>query len=301
MNTHGQAVPFSGIGAAMAQPIDAASTRSLIATVVAVGPVERLESAAATLETLGDAGMVRGILISEGNDPSPQAYVSGNTVSMNGLKPSYTDNAVAALRLPSLPTLVWWRGGRPETLDDLAELADRIVLDEDDPDAAWRRAVGLFEDSAFTDVRWARLTQWRALMAQFFDIPEVRDASAQFTGVRIVARDALSARLFGAWLTSSLRVGPNFAVDIVEGDLESPIQEIRLGDQSQELALRLAGGRTCLESSVAVAGHRRVSRVVSLRRAELNDVLTGELRIRSRDEPFERALKALVGEAPPGS
>ena len=31
--------------------------------------------------------MVRGILISEGDDPSPQAYVSGNTVTMNGLKP----------------------------------------------------------------------------------------------------------------------------------------------------------------------------------------------------------------------
>jgi glucose-6-phosphate dehydrogenase assembly protein OpcA len=295
VTTHGRAVPFSGITGAMASALDASSTRGLVATVVAVGPMERLESAAATLEKLGDAGTVRGILISEGDDAAPQPLVSGNTVRLNGLKPSYTDNAVAALRLSSLPTLVWWRGGRLEMLDGLADLADRIVLDEDEPEPAWRRATGLFEESAFTDVRWARLTQWRALMAQFFDIPEVQAASANFSRLRIVARDQLSARLFSAWLTSSLRTRQGFAVDLETGALDSPIEEVRLGDGVQELALRLAPGRTCLETAVAVTGHRRVSRVVSMHREDISDVLTGELRIRSRDEPFERTLRALIG------
>ena len=55
--------------------------RALVATVVAVGPVDRLGRRAGTLEALGDAGTVRGILISEGNNPSPPAQVAGNTVT----------------------------------------------------------------------------------------------------------------------------------------------------------------------------------------------------------------------------
>ena len=71
----------------------------------------------------------------------------------------------------------------PRSLDDLAELADRIVLDEDRPDGAWsasRRRCST--DSAFSDLRWARLTRWRTLMAQFFDIPGVRDAQRAVHG-----------------------------------------------------------------------------------------------------------------------
>ena len=47
------------------------------------------------------------------------------------LAPRYLNNAVAALRLSSLPALVWWRGGSLDALDDLADLADRLVLDTD--------------------------------------------------------------------------------------------------------------------------------------------------------------------------
>ena len=87
-------------------------------------------AAAEALQSLGDAGTVRGILISEGDSAAPPARVAGNTVALHGLKPAFFNNAVAALRLSSLPTLVWWRG-RPDTLDGLAGLAERIVLDDD--------------------------------------------------------------------------------------------------------------------------------------------------------------------------
>ena len=96
------------------------------------------------------------------------------------MKPQFLNNAVAALRLSSLPTLVWWRGGSVDALEGVAELADRVVLDDDQPEATWARAVTLFEDSAFSDLRWARLTEWRALMAHFFDIPEVLAAAEIF-------------------------------------------------------------------------------------------------------------------------
>ncbi len=133
----GADVSFNKIGEAMArgtcQDSGATPMRALVATVVAIGPTDRLVAAAEALQSLGDAGTVRGILISEGDSAATPARVAGNTVALHGLKPAFFNNAVAALRLSSLPTLVWWRGGRPDALDGLADLADRIVLDDDQP------------------------------------------------------------------------------------------------------------------------------------------------------------------------
>ena len=81
---------------------------------------------------------------------------------------------MAALRLSSLPAVVWWRGGSVEALDDLANLADRLVLDTPDPDDVWARADTLFERTALTDLRWTRLTRWRAALAHLFDLSHVR-------------------------------------------------------------------------------------------------------------------------------
>lgn len=292
----GDAVPFSNIAAAMARGAcaDAGAMRALVATVVAIGPEERLAGAASTLQAFGDAGTVRGILISEGDNPAPPARVSGNTVSLYGLKPQYVNNAVAALRLSSLPTLVWWRGGRPDTIDAVADLAERIVLDAERPEDVWRRAVTLFDKTGFSDVRWAKLTQWRAMMAHFFDIPEVRAARSTFTTLTISCADTLSARLFASWLTSSLQFANGFTVDIREVRGEPVMVEVRLGDHEQELVLRLSSAK-CLETSVSVRGHRSFSRVVSYIEVTPQRVLTEELRVRARDIAFERTLRALVG------
>jgi glucose-6-phosphate dehydrogenase assembly protein OpcA len=296
-DARGEVVPFSHIAAAMARSSgpDAGAMRALVATVVAIGPDDRLADAAQALQSLGDAGTVRGILVSEGDNPAPPAHVAGNTVALYGLKPSYVNNVVAALRLSSLPTLVWWRGGRADTVDGLAELADRIVLDEEQPETVWRRALTLVENSAFSDMRWAKLTQWRALMAHFFDIPEVRAAIPTLTRLTIHGADEMSARLYAAWLTSTVQFGPDFAVDIQpsSGDERAALREIRLGDREQELSIRLAG-RSCVETAVSVQGHRSVSRIVAVTDCTLRHVLTEELRIRARDLAFEQALRRVV-------
>jgi glucose-6-phosphate dehydrogenase assembly protein OpcA len=295
----GAVVPFAKIGDAMARSVcrDTSATpmRALVATVVAVGPADRLGNAAAALRVLGDAGTVRGILISEGNDPAPPARVSGNTVALHGLKGRYINNAVAALRLSSLPTALWWRGGRPDMLHGLATLADRVILDEPNPEPIWEWASRLFEDSAFSDMRWAQLTQFRALTAHFFDIAEVRAAASAFTVLQIRSGDRLSADLFAAWLTSTVQFGRRFTVDIQEAS-GVPIQEVRLQDGEQELVLRLCESRTCVETAVSVKGHRGASRVVPLGDQSLSGIVTQELRIRARDAAFERAVRSLLAD-----
>ena len=90
---------------------DAAPARALTATVVAVGPRERLQDVVEPLQTLGNSGAIRGILIPQGSTAESGARVASNVVVLNGLPDNFIDNAVAALRLSSLPTVIWWRGG----------------------------------------------------------------------------------------------------------------------------------------------------------------------------------------------
>lgn len=293
-------VPFTKIAEEMAQRVceDSAATpmRALVATVVAVGRPERLEDAASALRTLADAGTVRGILISEGTNPAPSPLVAGNTVALHGLKSEYVDNAVAALRFSSLPTVVWWRGGEPDTLDGLARLAERVILDADDPERTWARATHLLEDSAFSDLRWARLTQWRALMAHFFDMPEVQGACTSFTRLEFQANDRWSAALFGAWLTTSIGFRKGFTVRINNGASDVPVEGIHLGNDEHQLRLRLNDRRTSIETSVSVPGHRGATRLVPLTDQTLSNAVKEEIRIRARDAAFERAMRAVLAD-----
>ena len=180
------------------------AARALTATVIVVGPPDRLIAAADALEQLGDAGGVRAILISEGTHTAPVARVTENAIAIAGLAPQFLNNAVAALRLSSLPAVVWWRGGSVEALDDLADLADRLVLDVEDPATVWPGAPALFERTAVTDLHWTRLTRWRAVLAHLFDLPNVRGAAAGLDRLEIDAADRPAARLFAGWLRSSL-------------------------------------------------------------------------------------------------
>jgi hypothetical protein len=68
-----------------------------------------------------------------------------------------------------------------------------------------------------------------------------------------------------------------------------------LGDGTQELTLRLDANRTCVESAALVHGLAPASRTVSLGDQGLAALLGQELRIRSRDLAFERAVAVSKG------
>jgi glucose-6-phosphate dehydrogenase assembly protein OpcA len=284
---------LSGAGADEAKR---AAGLALTATIVLAGPLERLDGAAAALQQLTDVG-VRTILISYGTSSEPAVRVADHVVALDGLRQDYLNNAVAALRLSSLPTLVWWRGGAPETLDGLASLADRLILDAEDPRPAWARAAVLAERTALSDLRWTRLTRWRALMSHFFDIPEVRDAAPAFDRLRVEGSDPYAARLFAGWLSSSLHWTGGVTIDLCEVAGPDPITLVELGDDDEELTLRLGSSHRCVETSVRVHGHGGASRIVSLGDQGLAALIGEELRIRSRDTAFERAVAAAQGIA----
>jgi glucose-6-phosphate dehydrogenase assembly protein OpcA len=297
---NGAEVRFSEIEAALGRVTvpegRRASGLALTATVVVVGPPERLTEAADALTQLSDIA-IRAILISYGDSATPVVRVAEHAVALDGLTPHYLNNAVAALRLSSLPTLVWWRGGAPELLDGLANLADRLVLDAEDPQPVWARVGALAERAATSDLRWTRLTRWRALTAHFWDIPEMRAAAGGFNRLQIVGSDLHAARLYAAWLVSTLKWTPA-TLDVRERQGGPAIESVELGDGEQELTLRTASNGTCIETAARVRGHAGyVSRIVSFGDQGLSALIAEELRIRSRDLAFERAVASVGGLA----
>jgi len=267
-----------------------ATTRATIATVIVIGPPERLITAADAIEHLGDVG-VRAILISEGTQAEPVARVTDSAVAVSGLAPAYLNNAVAALRLSSLPAAVWWRGGSTTAFGDLAELADRLIMDVDQPDDLWSTAVRLFDRTAFTDLRWAAITRWRAALAHLFDLPNVRRRAANLKTVTIGAADAASARLFAGWLKSSLPwpSGATITIRGARAEHASPLECVTLECDGPPIALKMREGRGCFE---ATTGANESEHVVPTGEMSLSSLIGEELGVRTRDFAFERALVA---------
>ena len=266
-----------------------AEQRSLTGTIIAVVQSGTEGAAAEALASLSAVSGVQPVIISLGDNPeAPRTTQLGATV-IEGLPPRYLDNAVASLRVSSLPAAVWWRTGDPQALEDLAALVDRIVLDLEDPVEAWARVPALASHVAVSDIRWARLTRWRDLMAQFFEVPEVRRAT--YSRVEIRGADRHDAALLAGWLKSRLPGGADLDVDH-QADAGPKLASIELSGPEARLSVRLLPNGTCLETVVAVQDGSPVSRVVARGDDRLPALLGEELRVRSRDLAFEDAVRA---------
>lgn len=131
-------------------------------------------------------------------------------------------SVVIPLLIPDLPAFVWWTGTPPADAShftELAGLADRLLVDSADfarPEAVLPTLLELVRGRrgsfGVTDLNWTRLTVWRELVAQFFDVPEWRPFLDRVTGLRVgfaVDADGRSihpsqALLLVGWLASRL-------------------------------------------------------------------------------------------------
>jgi len=296
---NGVDVPFSKIESTLARLARGGRRRSggparaFTTTVVVVGERDRLTDASDALAHLCEAEGVRAILISEGDRTSPGARVTDHAIGISGLSSRYLNNAVAALRLSSLPTAVWWRGGSPEALRDIAVLADRLIVDVADPTAAWGMIASIVEQTAVTDLRWTRLTRWRSLLAHLFDLPDV--CRKPVRKLSIVASDPFAARLFAGWLRATLQWGPDVEIDLRASDTlnaRSLLDSVELDAATHQIIVTMRRDSGCLHAEIA--GHDASARVVPLGEGTLTAVIGEELGVRTRDMAFERALAAAL-------
>ncbi len=296
----GKEIPFSDLETALGGVRESEVRRKLprasTGTLVALGTPAQLAPTVTALADVGTTAGVRAILIAEGTQARPVVRMTESLIAIDGLAPRYLNNAVAAVRLPSLPALIWWRGGSEQALQDVTALADRLVLDTRDPDHVWERAAAFLEQTALTDLRWTRLTRWRSVVAHLFDLPQVRHATPTFRRLVIEAGDRSAARLFAAWLVSCLRCeGMQIQIGTVTGDGRSVLESVQLTGDRISIAVHRMRGSDCLKA--AVDGDVVEDRVAPLGETTLAACMYQELAVRSRDLAFERAL-ARLGAVP---
>ncbi len=128
---------------------------------------------------------------------------------------------IVALALPDLPTFVWWPGQPPladKRFARLAHATNRMVVDSLDFQRCGINLMrvhelckAISERCAITDLNWARLTPWRSMVSQFFDIPDSRWALDRITSVKLQfghhassRLNAAQAMLLAGWLSSRL-------------------------------------------------------------------------------------------------
>ena len=273
----------------MAEPVIAVHAQT--ATIVAVCTIERIAETSDALASLRDRSAVRTILISLGDNPQPAIEVEQDLITIRQIVPRYLNNAVALLRLSSLPSIAWWRGGDVALLPDLAALVDRLVLDAKDPRDAWAVVPQLAPMTMVGDLRWTALTRWRNLMAQFFDVPTVRESSGSFSRLEISAGDLFAARLFAGWMTARLPEGGTLTTEISSTPAGDGLQSVTLSGPRHRLSLALGPGNLCIETSIEASGQSVMSRVVPLGARTAEALMADEMRVSARDVAFEEALR----------
>lgn len=251
-------------------------------------------------------------------------------------------SAVIPLLLPDLPVFLWWTETPPleaRSFDDLLELADRLIVDSADfarPDATLARLHAVARAGhgryGLTDFNWTRITPWRELTSQFFDVPAWRPFLDGITGLRVgFAVDAdgreihpSQALLFIGWLASRLgwtarealapaeaggllfamrrpdgtaipvRARPRFMRGLDEGDLSGLRIQAEHDGQHAEFVVKRAEDGGYATALVTMGGRGVAERIVPLGKPGVSDLLGEELTIARSDAIYEDALAALV-------
>jgi glucose-6-phosphate dehydrogenase assembly protein OpcA len=265
--------------------------RALTATVIAVCESKRFADTSSALASVRERSGVRSILISLGDNPQPPVETNEGNVTIRDIVPRYLNNAVAALRLSSLPSIAWWRGGDSRLLPDLAALVDCLILDAEDPRESWKLVPQLARSTQVGDLRWTALTRCRSLIAQFFDVPAVQAAIGSFTKTRIVAGDVHTARLLAGWLSARLPEGGTLGTEISTANGAVRVQSVALIGSKYRLSLELVSTTNCIRTSIEESGSTEVSRIVPVGDQSNEALIAQELRVRARDRAFEEAVR----------
>jgi glucose-6-phosphate dehydrogenase assembly protein OpcA len=248
-------------------------------------------------------------------------------------------SVVIPLLVPDLPVFLWWTGTPPREarhLDDLVTLADRLIVDSADfarPELTLPHVARLARlRVGITDLNWARLTHWRELIAQFFDVPSWRPFLGGITGIRagfavdMDGRDIhpLQALLLLGWLASRLgwrpvealapaeaggllfrmgrddgapimvRLRPRFERGLDAGDMSGVRIQATLGRDTAEFVIKRAPDERHATATATINGVARGERVVPLPALGIRDLLGEELAIAGNDHVYEGALGVLM-------
>jgi glucose-6-phosphate dehydrogenase assembly protein OpcA len=210
-------------------------------------------------------------------------------IRMRGEIAAHSASVIRPLLLPDSPVVIWWPGKPPTNLaeDELAQLAGRRVTDASAagrPLAALQTRADSYTPGD-TDLSWTRLTPWRALLAAALD-----QYPSKIKSILVEAeRNNPSADLLAAWLKNRLELDVTHQVSDGPG-----ITAVRLGTAAGDIAITRPDG---LLASYAVPG--QPERLVALKRRDVTDLISEELRRMDPDNVFESTVKSLARQPAP--
>lgn len=247
---------------------------------------------------------------------------------------------VIPLLISELPVFLWWTETpsiEAPLFSAIASVASRLVVDSADfarPERTLPALADLVETGAsfaLTDLNWTRLTAWRELVAQFFDVPEWRAYLDAIAGVRIgfgVDMDGREihpsqALLLLGWLAARVgwraeehlapseaggllfrmrrpdggavwvRVRPRFVRGADEGDVTGLRLLADREHHAEFVVKRLDDGTAHADTDLLMDGNSVLRRRVLLPRSDVGELLAEELTITRVDHVYESALAAL--------
>ncbi len=267
-------------------------TMGMVLTLIIVTDEDHYEDALESATAAGREHPCRILLVVTGNGRRPglDAEVrigEGTTgevviIRMRGELARHQASVIRPLLLPDSPVVIWWPGKCPANPagDELAQLARRRITDAAAaarPLTALRERAESYEEGD-TDLTWTRVTPWRALLAASLDQYPARVRSAEVEA----ERSNPSAELLGAWLRSRLKVDVTLKVSDGPG-----ITAVRMTTAAGDIAITRPDGRL---ASYTVPG--QPNRLVALKRREVTELITEELRRMDHDDVFAATLNA---------
>jgi glucose-6-phosphate dehydrogenase assembly protein OpcA len=252
------------------------------------------------------------------------------------------------LLVPDLPDFLWWSSDTSDggaLFSELVAIADRLIVDSamtTQVASALHGLLGFVRDkdrAALSDFAWARLTPWRRLTTQFFDVPDalpildlIDEATLTYANSPHHWSGFSSALLFAGWLGSRLNWRTPGELLPVRGDANVWRATLRAGaaGRQREVTLTLRptakplAASTLLDVRLAADGGKAgFFTIERLDAAEISttsdssempnmvrtvfapipdeaDLLAEELRTFGRDPVFEAALAFAADMAPAG-
>jgi len=206
-------------------------------------------------------------------------------ITLSGAVVKHPESVVLPLLLPDSPVVVWWPGKAPHdpAADPLGQLARRRITDAAAVPTGKSRAM-LTQCHSYspgnTDLAWTRITNWRALLAAALDQTRAKVTAASVSAERI----SPSADLLSAWLTDRLKV------PVARHSSDGPgITRVVLSTRQGDITIVRTDGKLATLSSPG-----EPNRPVALKRRDLDELLSEELRRLDPDDVYARTVKRMA-------
>jgi glucose-6-phosphate dehydrogenase assembly protein OpcA len=208
---------------------------------------------------------------------------AGEVVSLrlHGELADHASSVVLPFLLPDTPVVAWWPAGGPDnpSQDPLGQLAIRRITnatDCADPMAAIKGRLAGYT-AGDTDLAWARITYWRALLTAALDQPPFEPITA---AVVSGLREEPSLDVLAGWLANR-----------IDGPVQRAVGELKVELVRSTETITLRRPQTGVTATISRTA--KPDSLIPLARRDVKECLAEDMRRLDADEIYFEALAGI--------